>query len=198
VLCQFADNILSTNFTEHVSAVDIQESKLGIYQGLSYVMKGSIHNQIIGNTGGFTFLGDYLTIKSILFDSLINQYELQVPLPSSLTGTLSSDIVDIKFPNATSGANICEGESCQLTVIIIESPVRSFISGSKEAKLNSILVDIQMSKVGLIAPYEMIDIELISVSDLEEDIEMTLPLSVELDTSNPNKTLSCGYIDPTQ
>ena len=54
-----------------------------------------------------------------------------------------------------------------------------------------------MNKIGLIAPYEQVDNERIKVESLTEPIEIVLPLTIELDSSNPNRTLSCGYVDDT-
>jgi len=42
-----------------------------------------------------------------------------------------------------------------------------------------------------------VNISRIEVSGLSVPIVFTMPLTKELDYENPNKTLGCGYIDPT-
>lgn len=55
-----------------------------------------------------------------------------------------------------------------------------------------------MSEIDLTAPNEMLKTKPIMVEDLGEDIEFKIPLSIELNSSNPNRTLACGFIDVEQ
>ena len=58
------------------------------------------------------------------------------------------------------------------------------------------LVDISISQTEVTSPYSYISIADIAVVGLVDPILMTIPLNANLNTSNPNNTLGCGYIDP--
>lgn len=58
------------------------------------------------------------------------------------------------------------------------------------------LVEMSISSTEVTSPNPTIQISEINVQGLTDPILMTLGLYSALDTTNPNNTFACGYIDP--
>jgi hypothetical protein len=57
------------------------------------------------------------------------------------------------------------------------------------------LVEISISSTETTSPDSSIAIKELNIANLAEPIRITIPLYSELNTSNPNNTLACGFID---
>ena len=57
------------------------------------------------------------------------------------------------------------------------------------------LVDLSVQETEVSSPFSYITIKDAKVSGLKDPILITIPLYSELNTTNPNNTLGCGYID---
>ena len=58
-------------------------------------------------------------------------------------------------------------------------------------------MDVSIQSTELASPDTLINIQDITVSGLTEPISITVPLLTALNTTNPNRTLGCGYLDET-
>ena len=106
------------------------------------------------------------------------------------------NFVNISLPSVNSTSNPCKGyEACQVSIIILDNPITRFISNSKDSSLKSMLVEISFSKTEVVSPEWNIYIQSIDVKNLVDPIQIQIPLNSELNTTNPNNTLACGYID---
>jgi len=63
---QTADKILATDFGTYVSQADLQEGLIGIYEYCLEILKGNIHNQILGKNGGYSFQGNLISVRTIV------------------------------------------------------------------------------------------------------------------------------------
>lgn len=94
-------------------------------------------------------------------------------------------------------SNPCNGfPACQVIIIILDAPITGFISNAKDSMLKSIFVDMTISKTEVYSPFSTIAITDLDVQNMNQPILVTIPLLTALDTSNPNSTLGCGFIDP--
>jgi len=89
----------------------------------------------------------------------------------------TQSFVNITLPSATSASNPCKGmPACQVSVIILDTPITRFISNSKDSSLNSILVDMSISETEISSPNSYIMIKDKAVSNLVDPIKITIPL----------------------
>jgi hypothetical protein len=58
-------------------------------------------------------------------------------------------------------------------------------------------VDFSIQSTEVASPNTYIQISEVAVNGLIDPIQMTIPLLTPLNTSNPNRTLGCGYLDET-
>lgn len=147
----------------------------------------------------FTLRLSNVTIPILNFfivDSMEILYKVNASLPKSVSGKLSQNFVNISLPMGNSTSNPCLGKSaCQISLIILDQPVNTFISNSKESTLKSILIDMSIQAAEIVSPNNQVVIKDLSVTGLNQTINITIPLLSPLNTTNPNKTLGCGYID---
>jgi len=143
-LFNYASNIFVEDYSSYIGIEPQKDMRLEIMSGLANLLKGSLSNSILGNHGGYEFEGQNITAKAVLFDELTQFYNVTVPIPASLQALgLTTDQVNISLPNATSGASPCMGlAACQVSLILLDEPVTSFLSNSKDAQLNSLVVDL--------------------------------------------------------
>jgi hypothetical protein len=135
-------------------------------------------------------------MRMYIVDTLENSFLVNASLPKSIMGNFSQNFVNITLPAATSASNPCRGyPACQVSVIILDQPITRFISNSKDSSLKSMLVEISISSTEVSSPKPWIQIQELSIKNLADPIKITIPLYSELNTSNPNNTLACGYID---
>eukprot|EP00347_Sterkiella_histriomuscorum_P003593 403363692 len=197
-LFNFGNNIFKRDFSAQIGQNAQKEMKTTLMKGLKNILKGSLSNQILGDMGGFSYTGQNIYAKAVKFDSLETNFMVTAYLPTSISGTLSQNYVGIALPSATSSSNPCKGlDACQISVIILDQPVNTFISNSKESQLKSIFVDLSIQSTEIASPNSYVAITDIQVKGLIEPISITVPLTTLLDTTNPNKTLGCGYLDET-
>jgi hypothetical protein len=103
--------------------------------------------------------------------------------------------VNISLPTSAK-SNPCKNvTACQVSVIILDQPITRFISNSKDSTLKSMLVDLSISSTEVTSPLGFIQIQDLQVKNLPDPIQVTIPINSVLNTSNPNNTLACGYID---
>lgn len=171
--------------------------KVMFLQGLKNVLKGSLSNMILGDRGGFSYQGQNVYAKAVKFDSLENQYKVVASLPKSIMKNLTfQNFVNITLPPPTSPSNPCRGlAACQVSIIIIDTPITRFISNSKDSNLKSLIVDLSIQNTEVSSPFSYIQIKDLTIRNLVDPIKFTIPLFSELNTTNPNNTLACGFID---
>jgi hypothetical protein len=92
-------------------------------------------------------------------------------LPISLGGKLSKNFVNITLPSSSSDSNPCKGkQACQASIIILDSPVNTFLSNQKDSKLMSIFVDLSLQETEVSSPNSYIQIKDIVVQNLKDPI----------------------------
>lgn len=82
-----------------------------------------------------------------------------------------------------------------MSVIILDQPISAFISNSKDSVLKSMIIDLSISSTEETSPLSYIMISPMTVTNLVKPIQFTVPIYSALNTSNPNNTFACGYID---
>ena len=111
---------------------------------------------------------------------------------------MSKNFVNITLPSSSSDTSPCKGKpACQASIIILDSPVNTFLSNQKDSKLMSIFVDLSLQETEVSSPYSYIQIQDIAVKNLKDPIQMTIPLLQEFTDTSGNRTLGCGYLDET-
>lgn len=122
---------------------------------------------------------------------------MNASLPKSVMGKMSQNFVNMSLPGNGSLSNPCNGfPACQIIIIILDAPITNFISNAKDSILKSIFVDMTICSTEVYSPYSTIAITDLDVKNINPPIQVTIPLLTALDTSNPNSTLGCGFIDP--
>ena len=79
--------------------------------GLKNVLKGGLSNYMLGNSGGFEFIGQNIYAKAIKFDTLEQKYKIKANLPLSLNNSLSQNYVNISLPVSDPSSNPCTNTS---------------------------------------------------------------------------------------
>lgn len=85
-------------------------------------------------------------------------------LPKSISGKYSQNFVNITLPGSNSVSNPCRGfPACQVSVIILDTPITSFISNSKDSELKSMLVELSISSTEVTSPENFIAIQELNI-----------------------------------
>ena len=169
--------------------------KVMFMQGLKNVLKGSLSNMILGDVGGFSYQGQNIFAKAVKFDQLENMYSINSTLPKSVVKNFTTqNFVNVSLPKTAN--NPCKKfTACQVSIIILDTPITRFISNSKDSSLKSMLVDMSIQETEVSSPYSYIQIKDAVVEGLTDPILVTIPMYSELNKTNPNNTLGCGFID---
>ncbi len=116
---EYANNIFKYNLNTILGEQQANQMKSDISVGLSYVLKGSLTNSIMGNDGGYSFVGQNMAAKTIKFDNLETSYTISVPLSQNLTATFGTSNMTVQLP--TDAANPCLNvEACQITTVVFD------------------------------------------------------------------------------
>lgn len=95
----------------------------------------------------------------LIVDTLETRYRVNATLPKSIMGKYSQNFVNITLPGSTSASNPCKGyPACQVSVIILDTPITNFISNSKNSELKSMLVEVSISSTEVSSPESYIAI----------------------------------------